>query len=82
MTLVICICTYNRNLSLIRCLRSINKIYLVSNIKIKIIVVDNSYEYSSLKPVQKLKKSLKYKIIQIHEKRGVLFTQETNVCVK
>ena len=81
MTLVICICTYNRNLSLIRCLRSINKIYLVSNIKIKIIVVDNSYEYSSLKSVQKLKKSLKYKIIQIHEKkRGVVYAR--NKCLR
>ena len=49
MTLVICICTYNRNLSLIRCLKSINKLYLISNIKIKIIVVDNSNKQTSLK---------------------------------
>ena len=52
MTLVICICTYNRNLSLVRCLRSINKLYLVPNIKIKIIVVDNSNKHVSLKPVK------------------------------
>ena len=80
MTLVICICTYNRNLSLIRCLRSINKIYLVSNIKIKIIVVDNSNKQTSLKLVKKLKKSFKYKIIQLHEKRrGVVYAR--NKCL-
>ena len=41
MTLVICITTYNRNLSLIKCLESINNLYVVPNVKIKIIVVDN-----------------------------------------
>ena len=81
MTLVICICTYNRNLSLIRCLKSINKLYLVPNIKIKIIVVDNSTRYVSLKPVKKLKKSSKYKIIQLHEKkRGVVYAR--NKCLR
>ena len=80
MTLVICICTYNRNLSLIRCLKSINKLHLISNIKIKIIVVDNSNKYTSLKLVKKLKKSFKYKIIQLHEKRrGVVYAR--NKCL-
>ena len=80
MTLVICICTYNRNLSLIRCLKSINKLYLISNIKIKIIVVDNSNKQTSLKLVKKLKKSFKYKIIQLHEKRrGVVYAR--NKCL-
>ena len=81
MTLVICICTYNRNQSLIRCLRSINRLYSVPNIKIKIIVVDNSYNQMSLKPVRKLKKTLKYKIVQIHEKnRGVVYAR--NRCLR
>ena len=81
MTLVICICTYNRNLSLVRCLRSINKLYLVPNIKIKIIVVDNSNKQASFKLVKKLKKSLKYKVIQLHEKkRGVVYAR--NKCLR
>lgn len=81
MTLVICVTTYNRNPSLIRCLKSINKLYLVPNIKIKIIVVDNSSKHVSLKPVQKLKKSLKYKVIQLHEKkRGVVYAR--NKCLR
>ena len=69
MTLVICVSTYNRNLSLIRCLKSINNLYVVPNIKIEIIIVDNAIEYSSFKLVKKLKKSFKYKIIQSHEKK-------------
>ena len=76
MTLVICVSTYNRNLSLIRCLKSINNLYVVSNIKIKIIVVDNSTKRNSFKPVKKLKKLFKYKIIQLHEKRrGVVYAR-------
>ena len=70
MKLVICICTYNRNSSLIKCLRSINHLYKVLNIKIEIIIVDNSTKYSSFKLVKKIKKSFKYKIIQLHEKRS------------
>ena len=81
MTLIICICTYNRNESLTRCLKSINNLYVVLNIKIKIIIVDNSIKYNSYKLVKKLRKSYKYKIIQLHEKRrGVVFAR--NKCLK
>ena len=73
MKLVICICTYNRNPSLLRCLKSINNLHVVPNIKIEVVVVDNVTEYPSFKLVKKLKKSFKYKIIQLHEKkRGVV----------
>ena len=76
MTLVICICTYNRNPGLIRCLKSINNLYVVLNIKIKVIVVDNSINRSSSKPVKKIKKSFKYKIIQLYEKRrGIVYAR-------
>ena len=80
MKFVICICTYNRNLSLLRCLKSINNLYVVRNIKIEIVIVDNTIEYSSFKLVKKLKKSFKYKIIQSHEKkRGVVYAR--NKCL-
>jgi len=76
MTLVICVTTYNRNLSLIRCLKSINNLYVVPNVKIKIIVVDNSIGRISFKLVKKLKKSFKYKIIHLHEKRrGIVYSR-------
>ncbi len=81
MKLVICICTYNRNNSLIKCLRSVNRLCKISNIKIEIIVVDNSIKYSSFKLVKKIKKSFKYKIIQLHEKRrGIVYAR--NRCLK
>ncbi len=80
MKFVICICTYNRNLGLLRCLKSINNLYVIRNIKIEIIIVDNTIEYSSFKLVKKLKKSFKYKIIQSHEKkRGVVHAR--NKCL-
>ena len=80
MTLVICICTYNRNPSLVKCLKSINNLFVVLNVKIIIIVVDNSINYNSFKLVKKLKKSFKYKIIQLHEKRrGVVYAR--NKCL-
>ena len=80
MKLVICICTYNRNLSLLRCLKSINNLYVVPNIKIEVVVVDNAIKYPSFKLVKKLKKSFKYKIIQSHEKkRGVVYAR--NKCL-
>ena len=57
MKLVICICTYNRNHSLLRCLKAIDNLHEVFNIKIEVIVVDNSIKYNSLKAVKKIKKS-------------------------
>ena len=54
MKLVICICTYNRNLGLFRCLKSINNLYRVPNIKIEVVVVDNAIKYPSFKLVKKI----------------------------
>ena len=80
MTLVICICTNNRNLSLVKCLKSINNLFVELNVKTKIIIVDNSINYNSFKLVKKLKKSFKYKIIQLHEKkRGIVYAR--NKCL-
>ena len=80
MKLGICICTYNRNHSLLRCLKAIDNLYKVFNIKIEVIVVDNSIKYNSFKIVKKIKKSFKYKIIQMHEKRrGIVYAR--NKCL-
>ena len=54
MTLVICICTYNRNPSLVKCLKSINNLLVQKKVKVKIVIVDNSINYSSFKTVKKL----------------------------
>ncbi len=80
MKLVICICTYNRNPSLVKCLKSINNLLVKKKVKVKIVIVDNSINYSSFKTVKKLKKSFKYKIIQLHEKRrGIVYAR--NKCL-
>ena len=53
MKLVICICTYNRNPSLVKCLKSINNLLVQKKVKVKIVIVDNSINYSSFKIVNK-----------------------------
>ena len=80
MKLIICICTYNRHSSLLKCLSSISNLRTISNIKIEILIVDNSVKNTSFKLVKKIKSSFKYKIIQIHEKRrGIIFAR--NKCL-
>ena len=49
MKLSICIPTYNRNESLKKCIKSINKIKIKNKIKINIIIVDNSKNNNLLK---------------------------------
>ena len=81
MKLVICVCTYNRNRGLIKCLKSISRLHKIFDVKIEIIVVDNSINNSSFKLVKEIKKSFKYKIIQLHEKRrGIVYAR--NRCLK
>ena len=81
MKLVICVCTYNRNNALIKCLKSISCLYKILNVKIEIVIVDNSTKRSSFKLVKEIKKSFKYKIIQLHEKRrGIVYAR--NRCLK
>jgi len=81
MKLVICVCTYNRSNALIKCLKSISCLYKILNVKIEIVIVDNSTKRSSFKLVKEIKKSFKYKIIQLHEKRrGIVYAR--NRCLK
>jgi len=76
MKLVICVCTYNRSNALIKCLKSISRLYKILNVKIEIVIVDNSTKRSSFKLVKEIKKSFKYKIIQLHEKRrGIVYAR-------
>ena len=75
MILTICISTFNRNLSLEKCLKSINNINNVKNMTINVIVVDNSFNFNLSKIKKKIKKNSKYKIKFLHEKKGELFMQ-------
>ena len=72
-TLVICICTYKRNESLEKCLKSLKKLNNTKKIKIIILIIDNTTNYESFNLIKKIKKNFVYKIIQINEKkRGVV----------
>lgn len=75
-TLVICICTYKRNKSLEKCLKSLKNLSVKKKIKIIILIIDNTINYESLNLVKKIKKKFVYKIIQINErKRGVVYAR-------
>ena len=72
-TLVICICTYKRNESLEKCLKSLKKLNNTKKIKIIILIIDNTTNYESFNLIKKIKKNFVYKIKQINEKkRGVV----------
>ena len=73
MKLSICIPTYNRNESLKKCIKSINKIKIKNKIKINIIIVDNSKNNNLLKIKKQLIKNSKFKILFLCEKkRGIV----------
>ena len=81
MKILICICTYKRNESLKRCIKSINKIKIKNKTKINIIIVDNSENNNLLKIKKQLIKDSKFKILFLTEKkRGIVFAR--NKCLK
>jgi succinoglycan biosynthesis protein ExoM len=81
MKLSICICTYNRNQSLINCIKSINKILNKKKIKINIIINDNSLNNNLSTIKKKLIKISRYNIIFATEKkRGIVHAR--NKCLK
>ena len=79
-TLVICICTYKRNKSLIDCLKSLEKLNTVKNIKVEVLIIDNTINNNSFNVIKNIKKKYKYNITFINEKkRGVVYAR--NKCL-
>ena len=79
--ILICICTFNRNKSLINCLKSIQKLKKVNAYKVKILVLDNSNNNNSYNTIKKFKKKTNLELIQAHEsRRGIVFAR--NKCLK
>lgn len=79
--ILICICTYNRNQSLINCLNSIKKLKDINFFDIKILIVDNTVSNNSYDIIKKYKKKNKFIIYQENErKRGVVNAR--NKCLK
>lgn len=81
MKILICICTYHRNKSLIEFLRNFNKILIPFNFNIKFLIVDNSINFDSFNLIKNFKKKFKYTIYQVSEKkRGIVNAR--NKCLK
>ena len=78
--ILICIPTFNRNKSLIDCLKSIEKLRNSNLYKIKILVLDNTITNNSRIVVKKFNKKSFMKVYQGHEnKRGIVFAR--NKCL-
>jgi len=81
MKFLTCICTYKRNISLNKCLKSIEKITLPINTHITILIVDNTINNNSYALINKIKKKYRFKIIYVNEKkRGIVNAR--NRCLK
>ena len=81
MKILICICTYKRNQSLISCLKSFKKVIIPSNFNISFLIVDNTLNFGSFKIIKNFKQKFKFKIIQVNEKkRGIVNAR--NRCLK
>ncbi len=81
MKILICICTYHRNKSLLECLQYFNQIQIPFNINIKFLINDNSINFESFYIIKNFKKKFKYTIHQINEKkRGIVYAR--NKCLK
>jgi len=79
--ILICICTFNRNKSLIDCLKSIAQLKDINLYKVKILIVDNTISNHSKEIVENYKKIAKQEILQFHEKkRGIVYAR--NKCLK
>jgi len=78
--IILCICTYKRNNKLIDCLLSIKKLKLLKKFNIKILILDNTINFSSKNIIKNLKKKIGFKIFLKNEKRrGVVFAR--NACL-
>ena len=81
MEILVCICTYKRNNSLIDCLKTFEKAIIPTSIKIKFLIVDNTINGGAKKTLKYFSKNFKFKIRYINEKRrGIVFAR--NKCLK
>ncbi len=78
--ILICICTYNRNQSLMNCLRSIEKMKLINKFFLEVFILDNTITFNSKNIIKKYKKIKSRKIsLQNEKKRGIVFAR--NACL-
>ena len=81
MKILICICTYKRNESLMKCLQSFSQTLKPSKIKISFLILDNSANFEAFNLIKNFKKKFKFNIHYSNEKkRGVVNAR--NKCLK
>ncbi len=81
MKILICICTYKRNIELIKCLKKFQSIFIPGNIEIEFLIVDNTTNYESKIVVKNFKKKFKFSVFHYNEKkRGIVYAR--NKCLK
>ncbi len=81
MKILICICTYKRNESLMKCLQSFSQTLKPSKIKISFLILDNSANFETFNLIKNFKKKFKFNIHYSNEKkRGVVNAR--NKCLK
>lgn len=80
-SILICICTYNRNKKLINCLKSVESLLLKKKHILKVLILDNTINFSSKKIINKNKYRFNFEIIHKNEKkRGIVNAR--NTCLK
>ncbi len=80
MKVLVCICTYNRNYILNKCLMSFNKVVIPFNFNIEFLITDNTINGNAKKIIKQVKKKFKYKIYYFNEKkRGIVHAR--NKCL-
>ena len=67
--IILCICTYKRNNKLIDCLLSVKRLKLLKKFNIKILILDNTINFSSKNIIKNFKKKLALKFF-LKTKKG------------
>ncbi len=78
--IILCICTYNRNIKLVNCLRSVEKLKLSRKYRLEVLVLDNSINSIAKNIIKDYQKKTNNKIFYKSEKkRGIVFAR--NACL-
>ena len=80
MKILICICTYHRNKSLLENLTNFKKISIPFNLNIEFLIVDNSINFGSFNLIKNFKKKFKYTIYQVSEKKRGIVNARNKIC--
>ena len=79
-SILLCICTYKRNKKLLLCLDSIKKQKLLKKFNLKLLILDNTTQFTSKNIIKNFRRKNNLKIyIKNEKRRGVVFAR--NACL-